>query len=548
LPRQSVLALLDAYLLEGWRILLRYGLSLIKGYKAQIKARRFSSGEEFWQAVQASARSMSASIDTSKVESILQAIKINSFDVERPMIERLYRPMNISGANIERLMGEGKKVLQNARPTDITVFESKVVPRMSMYAETRLSARVATDDTGASSHPTSSRNNSHDSEVYGLVSGAESEKNRPLFEYMCQKSDILLIEDTSRLLQMLPPQLISEGLELAFSTTRSGWALGSLYSEVRDLRPCVLIIQTLPQPKPKLRNSESLPPPSPGRTSEGSISHTSESGLGLKKQVEGGQEDPILDDDDDDDTNFGEDDADRGVILGVYLPCPLAPPSTSVRGDREAFVFRLTDGITGPTIASTPNLKGAKFLAVANPRKSTNGPPGSEAAALVQYAVCASSYMSFGASSKHSTNALRIDEELRWVASGPSDTYASPPLLLTSECDANAMLGLTMVPVKRGSFTSFSPALRPSRSRSQSQENAGLNLPVPATTSSTSSSSSGPPNLTLTLPTGPGPTAPLSPTSGSPSVFEVDKRASIKQIEVWCGRNSVMGRSKPNSR
>ena len=48
-------------------------------------------GEEFWCAVQASARSMSASVDTIKVESILQAIKINSFDVERPMIERLYR-------------------------------------------------------------------------------------------------------------------------------------------------------------------------------------------------------------------------------------------------------------------------------------------------------------------------------------------------------------------------------------------------------------------------------------------------------------------------
>jgi hypothetical protein len=94
LPRQSVLALLDAYFLEGWRILLRYGLSLIKGYKAQIKAQRFHSGEDFWQAVQASARSMSASVDTVKVESILQAIKINSFDVERPMIERLYRYCN----------------------------------------------------------------------------------------------------------------------------------------------------------------------------------------------------------------------------------------------------------------------------------------------------------------------------------------------------------------------------------------------------------------------------------------------------------------------
>ena len=54
-----------------------YGLSLVKGYKAQIKARRFASGEDFWQAVQASARSMSASIDTAKVESILQVSDSN---------------------------------------------------------------------------------------------------------------------------------------------------------------------------------------------------------------------------------------------------------------------------------------------------------------------------------------------------------------------------------------------------------------------------------------------------------------------------------------
>ena len=140
LPRQSVLSLLDAYFLEGWRILLRYGLSLIKGYKAQIKARRFGTGEDFWHAVQASARSMSASIDTTKVESILQAIKINSFDVERPMLERLYRPMNISTTNLEKFMNEGKRHLQRQAPTDTSVFESKLSPRQPViHAESRSS-------------------------------------------------------------------------------------------------------------------------------------------------------------------------------------------------------------------------------------------------------------------------------------------------------------------------------------------------------------------------------------------------------------------------
>jgi hypothetical protein len=480
-------------------------------YKAQIKANRFATGEDFWQAVQASARSMSASIDTSKVESILQAIKINSFDVERPMIERLYRPMNISTANIDKLMGEGRRHMP-VTPVDVTVYESKLGPRSSAFTEPRLSVHP-TDDSG-STRMCSSQDSA---DVYSILSGAESEAARPLFELLCTRSSILQREETSRLLSMLPPRVLTEGLELAFSTLRCGWALASLYAEVKDLRPCVLLVQTLPQLRTR-RTSESVPssprgasdidhpPPSP-RDPDPTKLHPPPAGESAD------------DEEDDDRPSFS--DEDRGVVLGVYLPGPLSPPSTAFRGDSEAFVFRLTEGIPHPAAKDAPGIgKGAKFAAALGPngKQRVGGPPLSEAA-LNQFAVCAGSYMSFGASAKYATNALRIDEELRWAASGPSDTYTSPPLLLEEECDANARAGLTMVPMKRNSFTSFGPALRRSRSHSGSaQGELGIS--------------------------GERAGGALDLLAGELSASEVDRRAGIKQIEVWCGRKSFQAAGK----
>lgn len=452
--------------------------------------------------------------------------------------------MNISSDKIERFMTEGRRHSQNARPGVTTVFESKTAGGQSAYYEPRPSVR-ADDPTNAQGMSTRNSSDQGDAQaqVYGLVSSNESDENRPLFEHLCQHSGVLLLEDTSRLLQMLPPAVISEGLELSFSTARSGWALGSLYSEVRDLAPCVLLVQTLPQAKPRQTqcNSESnLNVPSPGsRASESSGNDGTSPSAALKQSVDLGESElkdqqspkPVHaePDDDEEGTHFGGEDNERGVILGVYLPCPLAPPTTAVRGSGEAFVFRLSDGLTNPDL---PALKAAKFPAVLSTKEANlraqSEPPSSESAAVAQFAVCASSYMSFGASAKHSTNALRIDEELRWVATGPSDTYASPPLLQGAECDANALAGLTMVPVKRGSLTSFNaaPSIRPTRSRSMSGEGAAGS---PALSGSSS------PGAAVANPTGVMSPAAPAPT---PTVFELDRRAEIKQIEVWCGKVS----------
>jgi hypothetical protein len=53
LPERQVLQMIDAFLLEGWRILVRFGLALIKVHKREIKSGRFADGDSFWGHLQA---------------------------------------------------------------------------------------------------------------------------------------------------------------------------------------------------------------------------------------------------------------------------------------------------------------------------------------------------------------------------------------------------------------------------------------------------------------------------------------------------------------
>ena len=455
--------------------------------------------------------------------------------------------MNISTANIEKFMSEGRKHVSGSRSIT-AVFESHV-KGISLSARSnnpgrdseihnphppvKIAPTVDPSDTSTTNILINLRDAS-ETEGYG---GAHDPGTSKLFEHLCQGSDVLLYEDTSRLLPMLPPTVLEEGLELAFSSSRSGWALASLYAEVKGMAPCLLLIQTLP-PGRQTRSHGRLSESSSASQLQGYTSRPSESSIHSStgpsspdhtRKSDGGSE-PVTTpghEEDDEDTNFG-DDIDRGVILGVYLPCPLAPPSTSVRGDGRAFVFRLSDGLANP---AQTQLKGAKFpSAVANAQGKgglPHSPSTPETAALNQYAVCAASYMSFGGSSKYSTNALRIDEELRWLTSGPSDTFASPPLLAPHECEPTS-LGLSKPPQRRGSGT-FAGGLSPTNSirpRSRSQSSVG-EAPAPAPVP--------PVPASVPVPSSSPTSSPVAPPS---SLYDLDRRATIKQVEVWTGRRS----------
>mmetsp|Transcript_16787 Transcript_16787/g.25232 ORF Transcript_16787/g.25232 Transcript_16787/m.25232 type:complete len:518 (+) Transcript_16787:161-1714(+) len=100
------------------------------------------------------------------------------------------------------------------------------------------------------------------------------------------------------------------------------------------------------------------------------------------------------------------------AILGMYMSTPIAPPSMDVRGDGQCFCFRLD----GPNAAKFP---------WTSPEEKIGS---STLVTATQFAHCTPTYMAFGGSNQHGTNALRIDSDLSQASSGPSDTYDNPPL------------------------------------------------------------------------------------------------------------------------
>ena len=111
------------------------------------------------------------------------------------------------------------------------------------------------------------------------------------------------------------------------------------------------------------------------------------------------------------------------VIVGAYIPVPISPPSNTVRGNGTTLVFRLSGDTSacyrwegeggGKQSPLNPLLEDGIAL-----RSSTRD----------QFVMCTDDCIMLGGSAEHGTNALRIDHELKTCASGPSDTFANPPL------------------------------------------------------------------------------------------------------------------------
>eukprot|EP00607_Mallomonas_marina_P010388 CAMPEP_0182421996 /NCGR_PEP_ID=MMETSP1167-20130531/7591_1 /TAXON_ID=2988 /ORGANISM="Mallomonas Sp, Strain CCMP3275" /LENGTH=242 /DNA_ID=CAMNT_0024599689 /DNA_START=840 /DNA_END=1568 /DNA_ORIENTATION=- len=104
-------------------------------------------------------------------------------------------------------------------------------------------------------------------------------------------------------------------------------------------------------------------------------------------------------------------------ILGAYLSTALSPPSTAIRGDGHTFIFRLDD----------------PYSVCYRWGEGTETGTGSELGNVStqnQFAMCTNDFISFGASAEHCGFALHIDSELKYVTSGPSDTYGNTASLV----------------------------------------------------------------------------------------------------------------------
>jgi hypothetical protein len=122
LPPEVVLRVVDAFLLEGNRILFRYGLAIIRGYKASIKANAYPTATAFWHAVKADATNAATKATDSmlfknfereeslpvvdafvlfskaKNPAFLETTMVREypFDIDRSLFKKMVRPMSLS--------------------------------------------------------------------------------------------------------------------------------------------------------------------------------------------------------------------------------------------------------------------------------------------------------------------------------------------------------------------------------------------------------------------------------------------------------------------
>ncbi len=101
------------------------------------------------------------------------------------------------------------------------------------------------------------------------------------------------------------------------------------------------------------------------------------------------------------------------AVFGIYVSQAISPPREAIRGDGNCFCFRL-DGA-----------KSAKY----NWTSPNENSPLTVIATTNQFAICTNTYMAFGGSILHSSNAIRIDNDLQKASTGDSDTYKNPNLV-----------------------------------------------------------------------------------------------------------------------
>lgn len=139
-PSNVVLRIMDAFLLEGIKILFRYGLALIRGYKTQLKEGIYLTATDFWLSVKADATSDAGRTGATMLykslgrEEVLPPVdpfiifsKARNADFlsgsllseyfidnDRNVLAKLYRPMMISTNRIRTLRSSSCNVNNNS--------------------------------------------------------------------------------------------------------------------------------------------------------------------------------------------------------------------------------------------------------------------------------------------------------------------------------------------------------------------------------------------------------------------------------------------------
>ena len=300
LPMTSVLRMTDAFLLEGEKVLMRYGVALIRGYKRAVKRQEYVNADAFWSAIQRDKLSNNGD----GTVFLSQTIHKVAFDTERSSWQKLRRPLAISRSNLSKLKkaavsAVGPSLLST--PLTLPYFPPGVMiqPELSSYslpegqggrdsnhgAITPLNTanNVIVDDHNANRFqsaletkpmiPTLS-DNSESSKTVASTMGMSlprSRSNSPVItslRSLVSASTILDERNVLTLLELirasigvggrvsldaqpkhpgnaLPIRQQGMALDLVYSSTRDGFDLGTLYRKSGDASHLIILIKSL---------------------------------------------------------------------------------------------------------------------------------------------------------------------------------------------------------------------------------------------------------------------------------------------------------------
>jgi len=216
----------DAYLLEGYRVLMRYALALMKSYKKLIKTNAFANADEFWLTIQRNAKNEERSLlfpsclnnnnsscnDSNNTSSNYIAlykcseIHINAYENERSIVGKAYRPMNISNQKLTEI---NSRFRDNASPVSLRCFGETTNMKKDTNEEIKTSL------------------------VY--INNNDTMK-------LANNSSILSPSTADRLLRILPATSAIDGLALVFTSKNDGWDISYLYNKLNGVKGPFIIV------------------------------------------------------------------------------------------------------------------------------------------------------------------------------------------------------------------------------------------------------------------------------------------------------------------
>lgn len=477
LPADVVLRVMDAFLLEGNRILFRYGLAIIRAYKTQIKAGNYQTATSFWHAVKADAVNAATKANTpmlfktigrderlpvvdafevfskAKNPAFLETNLINEypFDEDRSMVSKMLRPMTLTGrrgSSIAINLASPLAALNSnsAGSSVITTGSQKAQRKASI---TGLTARPSVTDMFMSGSGTAADGASGSNSSSGVGTGSNptpvlarrgSAAAMSIKEGMSAKSakaraasaddaiDSILGDfgasppvqkpetvftasaftspdpsggatPASALSAVSPVPggaVISEGRQLDAEQAASGMAFSSA---ILTATSAAALLNALPQPIPLGGYHLAFA--------------TSQQGYHLSSLYAAvGKNSPIL-------LVVRLAAPYEHIVLGAYLGVALQP-TPQCRGNAHTACFRM-DG---------ERVQVHRWVGHSNLGTGS----GSGDATTMQFVTATNSVLAFGASAEHGTHALRLDESLHLLTTGPSDTFGNTePLVVATD-------------------------------------------------------------------------------------------------------------------